>query len=463
MGLAGIDSLKPIVKIEVLGGLKSLSAAALEQSLVKFQFISKQGKGKLPVINMEFDNSDGSLFNPLVLATGLKLGIRFGYEGRMSTRFVGPIKSVRANCLPDSGQTPMSARPDAYGTVVMEMQLQRPQLHLKPENDKFMASGPMRISDAMRRLAKSAGYTDRQTFIQPGLSLMNSGSPNESMVNLAQIPTGETMLQYMRKLAVERGFYLSATEDEFRFHRPGWKQTAVEVFNYAMGPDVLSMSVEGDYAMNVNSVHGTSYDPYKGAVVGFLLDSLRQANSLAGISLPIGKSGHNSGKLPDTVNPKDLVTTVSTKLMEATVKRLYESTNNKWSIKMAVVGNPLVTEGCAVLLGNFGPIVDGMWIAHEVEHRIDADGYTTGFSLRGKKRAGGGCPAHMTFFTDVLGQAKSMLALVCRQVRVMGKIGNFKFVQKKPRPGRKGSSKPRPMPGTPLVRATGGRNQLRGR
>lgn len=386
MGLSGIDVRKPIVRIKVVAGAQELTSSLLENNLMKFQYISRKGKGQVPKIIMEFDNSSGLVFNPLVLAAGLKLSIRFGYEGYLSRTITAPVKAIRANCLVDPGRQPQSPRPDAYGTVVMEMHLHKALTHLRPSEDAFTAAGPMRISDAIYRLAKQAGYRDDQIHIQKGLGMISSNGGEEPIVDLAQIPEGETMLQYLRKKAVERGFYLSVTEEEFRFHRPDWKFKPVDVFSYMMGPDVLSMAVEGDYAVNTSKVTGKAYDPMRGCLVQYVAD--RNTGFPLGVfaSKPIQKGGAGAAapKDPEAIDPHDFVTTVSSKLAEATTKRLYEAANNRWVIKLKVVGDPVVFENDAVVLDNFGPVVDGCWMVNEIEHRIDSDGYTTEMTLKGK-------------------------------------------------------------------------------
>lgn len=390
MGLAAIDTRKPVWQIEAIAGPETLRSKLLESTLIKFQYISRKGKGQVPKITMEFDNSTGLVFNPLILAVGLKLRVSFGYDGYMSKVFEAPVKSVKANCMVDSGRQPMSPRPDTYGTVVMEMHLHKSKTHLHPEQDTFNSTGPARLSDIARRLARDAGYQDKQIFIQKGLGITGSDDSDEPKENLASIPEGETLMQYLRRKAVERGFYLSVTEDEFRFHRSNWKMRPKDIISYFMGPDVLSFSVEGDYALNTGKVKGKAYDP----LFGYVVNSMAQPIGVLSFNhLPIkgkGGGGGTSDKPPEVVDPKDFVTTISSKLAEKVAKRVYNAATSRWAIKLVVVGNPILFENDGVVLDNFGPVVDGMWTIDEIEHRIDGDGYTTSMTLKNKAKGPGG-------------------------------------------------------------------------
>lgn len=404
MGLGRTDTHNPVVKIDVMAGSQELKSDLLERTLMKFQYVSRQGKGQVPKITMEFDNSSGLVFNPLILAVGLKLGVRFGYRGNMSKTFIAPVKSVKANCLVDPGRDPKSPRPDTYGTVVMEMHLHKGLTHLKPSADQYLAAGPKRISAVMRELARYAGYREDQIFIQEGLGMVDSNGPKEETVDLAQIPEGETLLQYMRKRAVERGFYLSVTDSEFRFHRPDWKLAPRDTISYFMGPDVLNFSVEGDYALNTGKVTGKAYDPLKGILAQYVVDAKTGVPIGAFGFTPLKPSGVRAATAdtpPDIVNPEDFVTTISSKLIEKTTKRLYNAASSRWAIKLTVVGNPVIFEQDGILLDNFGPVVDGLWVVREVEHRIDQDGYTTLLTLKGKpKGPGAGGPIWPVYVLD---------------------------------------------------------------
>lgn len=395
MGLASIDTLKPVWKIEVVAGTKSLSSSILEGALMKLQYVSRQGKGQVPRINMEFDNSSGKVFNPLVMAVGLKLRVSFGYDGYMSRAFTAPVKSVKALAMRDPGREPDSPRPDVYGTVLMEMHLHKHIMHLHPEKNDLNSKGPIRISEMARKIARWAGYRDDQIHIQTGLGMGSGGGPKEETVSESQIPDGETAMQFLRKLAVQRGFWFSATEDGFHFRRLDWQVKPVDVISYFEGPDVLSFNVEGDYALNANNVKGKAINPRLGQFVYHTLTGTNTgmwALDTGQSSLPIkGAGGTPSGtqKVPDVINPTDLVSDVSSRLLESTTRRMWEHAHKKWTIKLTTVGNPLIFEGDAVVLDNFSAIIDGIWIVTEVEHRIDGEGYTTLMTMKDVKKGGG--------------------------------------------------------------------------
>jgi len=127
--------------------------------------------------------------------------------------------------------------------------------------------------------------------------------------------------------------------------------------------------------------------------------------------------------------------------LEATAKRLSAAALNRWSIKMSVVGNPVVFENDGILLDNFGPVVDGMWIAREVEHRVDMDGYSTHMTLKGKStgRGGGGIIWPIYVWEKMTGMVTGALSIA--QKSYLKKSGKYwKVDVGKKKKGRKGHS-----------------------
>ena len=416
MSLGTQDVRKPIVKIDVTAGSKHLNSQLLESTLIKFQYVSRQGRGQVPKIMMEFDNSSGLVFNPLILAVGLSLRVQFGYDGRMSKVITAPVKRVKANCIVDPAtRGPASSRPDAYGTVVMEMHLHKHLAHVRPDKNNLVApAGPVRISDMAKQLAKWAGYPDDKVFIERGLpggsSKGNDPKASEPLEHF-QVLEGESMMQALRRQAVQRGFWFSATEDEFHFHSPDWKMKPSEFFSYAAGPDVLSFSVDGDYTLNTRSVTGKGVNPLTGAFSTLVVDLDTTGRPLSGFyvkNLPIKGSSKDSSTSTDKINPRDFVADVSPRLAQTAARRLYEAACNRWTIRLSVVGNPIVFEGDTVLLDNFGPVVDGAWIVREVEHRIDNDGFTTNLGLKGKRSGVGSFRWPVPVYDPVTGRLISV-------------------------------------------------------
>jgi len=449
--LDGLDLLKPMIDIQVVGGAAGIDGSVIRDSLVRLQYTSKQGKGRMPMFNLELDNENGKVFNWSVAVIGLTLRIQFGYAARMSKPYLATVRAVKAAHMPyaggQGGQRPNSPRPDVYGMVIMEAQAHDWPLNWRPEAHNWGPSEPMRLSQAIKRIAQLQGYPTNKIHVEEG----GTNDP----VGVWQIRDDETVLGFMERHAkADMGYVVKASDKEIHFHSRTWSYAAQEDIAYFIGPDLLSFSVDGDYTLNTQKVAGKGFN----ALLGLRTTHVVGPEGLPTGALGVAPGGMKNGKVKptgpdskpgkvvaeDSISPRDVVTSISSKVVTSAVRRLVSVAQNKWVIKMTLVGNPVVTEGVGLILDNFGPVVDGVWIAKEVEHRIDNDGYTTMVSAVGKKTGAGQCTTRSVHIDDLRANYKlGALAVTTCGGRNYNKRGQLKTVKRK-----KGSGKSRPVSAT---------------
>lgn len=393
MSLDDTTVLKPLIDIQIVGGPAGITGDIIRDALVKLQYSSKQGKGRVPLFNIELDNSSGMVFNWAMLVVGLTLRIQFGYASRMSKPYLATVRAAKAaNLATSAGRNPASPRPDVYGTVILEAQAHNWPIHMRPDKTNWGPSEPMKLSQAVRRIAQYLGYSPKKIFVQDGLA----GDP----VGCWQIKDGESFAEFLERHAKgDMGYVVKVSDKEIHFHSRTWKYEPTEDISYFIGPDLLSFQVDGDYTFNTQLATGKGLDALTGLAQVHIGDpskmytgALAIAPGSGGTKIPVGPDQKPlPGKALDSVRPTEIISTVARKTASAAIQRVITAAQNKWNVKLTLVGNPLIEEGTGIILDNFGPVVDGVWITKEVEQRFDSEGYTTIVSAVGKRTGTGAC------------------------------------------------------------------------
>jgi phage protein D len=373
MALENYKLLSPWVSFEIMGGPAGVTGSDLRDALVSFKF--KDVPGKVAKIEMQFDNSEGRFLNFAVLLIGLKLKLRFGYANLLSRPYLVPIKRIKAGSMGGGGKGVQSSQPDVYGIVSMEAPASVFGSKFRPEDDVWAPTSPMPLSRAIKQIARKYGFRETKIFVQEGLGI---DTGKESLFDSAQIQENETVLAFLNRKADERGAVFYLRGNEFHWHRRDWKLRPHDEITYFQGPDLLNFALEGDYNLNLTRVKSKGLNPKTGALFSTIYDSQGQ-------SIGLGTTPLRRGALPKSVQPTDIVTTISKKSAEAGIRRMLKHVLNRWKAKLTLVGNPTIFVGSALNLVNFGPVVDGTWYVREVEHKIDGRGFTTVVQVRGKK------------------------------------------------------------------------------
>lgn len=380
MSLAGIQVRSPSVRLQIIGGPASISADQLLKHLVSFKYIDVPKK--LPKITFEFDNSDGTIFNFAVLLVGLKLKVSFGYENYYSRPFIVPIKTVEATTLREPGRRIHSPKPDVYGLVRMTGYVYNWPISFRPDEDVWESTSPMTLSQAVTQIARKYGYREKNIHVEKAIGQLGEKEPTFDKLSVL---AGETVGEFIDRKAREQGFMFRHNDKEFHWHSEGYKLLTADSIEYFKGPDLLSFSIEGDYSVNLLRATAKGIDPKTGKVVTALF------NSQASIGGAIMVQPLRSKTTPKLLQPTDIVTSVAKKAGTAAASRLLTHVANKWKLRLVVVGQPRWLSGLGVQLGNFGPVVDGLWHIREVEHVVDSSGYTTTALCSQRKRTGNSC------------------------------------------------------------------------
>lgn len=365
---------------EILTGPKTITATDLQQNLMEMEYTHEDKKH--PKFLFTFSNVSGKIFNAGVLLAGLRLKVRFGYENLISRPFIAPIRRVAALSLGEPGRSPRSPRPDVYGRVRFEAKALHWPVASNPADKPVFPGGAIKVSDAVRQIARGLGYKEKNIYVQEGLA--NTGIPEPILTNLAPLDI-ETAEQFLNAQAERRGFDFFVTDTEFHFHAKDWNQAVVETISYFKGPDLIDYSIDGDFNMSMTAVTAKSIDPYKVEPVAIVIGS-----SGAGAGVIQAPTGKRSDVTPKSIAPSDTVMSISSRAAEKAARRLVNHIKNRWKLNMTLVGNPRIFKGTALQLHNFGPLIDGIWFVEGVSHKFTtSDGYRTTLKASAKKAAKG--------------------------------------------------------------------------
>jgi hypothetical protein len=364
------------VKFDIIGGPDFLKGSDLEQALIKMEYIHTVRER--PKFIFEFNNTSGKIFNFGVLLAGLNLKVRFGYQHVMSRPFKVPVVRIAAASVGQPGVNPRSPRPGVYGTVKFEAKVHNWKLSDKPDKDIFVGYG-VKLSTAVRQIARAQGYRENQIFIQEGLALNNQPEPILDQVHIHGMESAE---QFLKDHAKFRGFNYSATRKAFHFHADDWKPQLCEAISYFKGPDLISYTIDGDFRMAVSQVTAKGVDPKSAKPVTYTFN--QATNNVEGVIA--SSSGKRGDTNPESIAPNDIIVAISRRAIEKAARRLVNHIKNKWKIELTLVGNPSIFVGKALALDNFGPLLDGQWFVKEVRHVIDTtNGYRTIAKVQSKK------------------------------------------------------------------------------
>ena len=394
LGLA--DALNPRVHFnEIRRGPANITALDLEKRLMKFEYVDERKNPSK--VTLEFDNSDGAIVNLAVLMVGLKVRINFGYDSLRSRTFDIVVQKVKGTMV--RSPTTTSPAPTAAGVVTMEGRLISPKANRAPHKDVGHWKN-VKLSTVVKQIARSLGYRETKIFVE---EKDLNGDPEPHFEEVV-IPEDMTYKVFLEQAAAYMGFELIFGRREFHFHSEGFKKAPKEVIEYFYGPDLLEFGFDGDWKINMAKVR-----------VGGL--NLRQRKFF--IDVTTGRRGvaalnYSQQQKRPGASVEEVIRAIPESKRIAAARRMQSQLRRKWAINLTLVGNPRVLRGMTMVLGNFGPLIDGEWYVRGCQHTFDTNGYTTTLKLRAKGGRGGGCPRRLKFFLDPETGRRGVASFVCR-------------------------------------------------
>jgi len=252
--------------------------------------------------------------------------------------------------------------------------------------------------DVIREIARRNGFTGPYANIEP------TGDRVEGLT----IPPGMTDHAFCASKAAEWDWVYKVDSYGLHFHSREYsgaskKNLVREVFHYGAGPDVLELSVDGDFRLPVPtkvSVHGVDHqNRLRGQLAH--TEALGRGNrnevtSLAvqglgavGRILSMGGIGGSrlqmEERLAALTTDEDIITVPDALSMAgAKARRAFIARHmNSYKIRLRVVGNPAVLAGQYVQIKGAGTkLVDGFWYIGEARHVFSGETYVTDMTLR---------------------------------------------------------------------------------
>jgi len=383
MSIGGYNATHPHVRLKILSGPKSVTSRQLENRLVHFAYINEPKK--FPRFELHFDNSDGLAMNLAVLILGLKLRITWGYDGLLTPR---PYDAVLRKIKGTGVRAPDTVSPmgDAAGVVIMEANCHKVAAHLRTgANKRIKGTKGSKVSTLAEKAADALGYRLHKVFVEGGRgSSVMPLTGQDWWMDSFETATDESLWQALERLADSAGLEFYVEGDEFHFHSFGFPRAPARELTYFKGPDLLKWGVEGDYKTNLQGVKVIAHDKDKNLL--FSYDAKLKRRSVASSTV-------KEIMARKAITPTDVIKAIKPRARQKAMVRRARQIQNRWKMKLELVGDPRIFRGTAMTLKNFGPIISGekggKWWVRGAKHVIDGNGYTTTLELRGNSGKGG--------------------------------------------------------------------------
>ncbi len=373
MTLLGIDTREPRVTIRPLG-FSGFVGIDLMRRLVSFKY--EEAIRETDKAELIFDNQDGVMAEPERIALGIAMEVGYGYPGLTARPRILTVRKMKGTLTRSAGGVPVAS--GGKVTITYEAHGRVTDLHkiLRDETRTFRS---VKISDIVREVA------DRNGFRGPAAKIDDT----PGILERVAMREDETEAQFLRRLAREAGPF------DFRFTSFGFEFTSeriaepTEVLRFFDGPDVIGVEIEGNFVLpRPGTVRSKGFDPKIGEVVTSTaetapLGTWRAVGSAE--SSPVLSVEHARLRTAELIP----VSKAKRKALNKAVRRLENTVNRQWKIKLTVVGNPRIRPRRTLQLENFGSLIDGPWFVREAKHSITASGgYTTEIlaSRKGPKR-----------------------------------------------------------------------------
>jgi hypothetical protein len=385
MTLEGLKLHNPSVRMRIHKGPAELTEDILSKQLLQFE--CGQEKGKPVSFTASFDNHNG-IFNVHALYTmRLTMTITFGYPQWTSSPYIATVRKLSTKINRSSTGNRM-IYPSSFGTVTLEGYLFHTGSVLETQElaseGQYTFNG-MKLSQAVRSIAKKLGYASRRIYVQDTL-LDGSPEPVEETIQ----PAGyQNIRQFLIKKAAERGFEFTSDKSSFHFHAKDLGITNEQTITYFEGPDVLDLEVDGEYGIQMDIVKGNSVFVDKASVVKTGTDSTGSVVSVKLRDKANAKAGNKKLRLGSYLDHKEGITAISNKDRTFALSRLESMVRNKWKATLKLIGNPDIVYFSLIQLQNFGSLIDGSWRVTKYSHVFDTSGYTTTVGMVRQKTAKG--------------------------------------------------------------------------
>lgn len=416
MSVVGLRHWEPTLDIVPARGFREQVIKNFRDRVISFQ-LEDDFRKPLDKCTLVLNNNDGALMDINSLALGVTFSISFGYFGGLAPPRLMQCRKMKG-AFRIGGLGPESApNTTAGGTVQLELLSQVWNMNMfRAVSQTSRATQPSSISteETVTEFTDDAlGFTEsrRLLFVRKtipdivrilareqgfdGPSLLVQDLDNEPVYDDYVIPSDFSDAEWIADKAKERGWTFAIDDDGFHFHTPNFEPANIEPVELGWfngDPDVLRWDIDGDLNVPQNvAVRGSDRRSEIILGIGQGTRSVGSKSDAEGgfnrNTLVINDKGPGGKRLsPDLL----LSTSDPTRKQIARVERVLSRAENKWKLKMTVVGNPRLKARRTLNLKNFGPLVDGKWFIRKAIHKYAANQvYLTEIEAR---RRGPGSP-----------------------------------------------------------------------
>lgn len=415
MTVADLRHWEPTLDIVPARGFRDQVIPNFRDRVVSFQ-LEDDFRKPLDKCTLVLNNNDGALMDVNSLALGITFSISFGYFGGLAPPRLMQCRKMKG-AFRIGGLGPESApNTTAGGTVTLELlsqvwnmnmfravssasQGEQSDIDVEQTVTEF-SDGDLgftekrqllfvnkSVSDIIRILAQNQGFN--------GPSLLVQDLENEPVYDDYVIPADFSDAEWISDKANERGWVFAIDDDGFHFHNPNFEPSNIEPVRLGWfngDPDVLHWSIDGDLNIPQNvQVRGS--ERRTEFIIGVSQGTRRVGsesaeNGFNRNTLVINDKGPGGKRLsPDLL----LATSDPSRKQVARIERILSRAENRWKLKMTLVGNPRLKARRTVDLHNFGPLVDGKWFIRKAIHKYAANQvYLTEIEARRKGPGGAG-------------------------------------------------------------------------
>lgn len=376
MSVAAHKHWDPRLDIRVFRGFPEQIVPTIRERMVSFRL--EDHWRLVDKANITLENNDGSLFDLESLALGVVFQISLGYNGAMMSPRIMQCRKVTGASRVGGVGAGSGPRTAAGGLVTLELQSQIWNLNMVRAVTSLDRNAPRRVTGYQNMTIPNIVRAIGRRYGYDGPSLIVEDREQEETLPTYTIPTFMSDAEWIADQAKLRGWTFTIDDEGLHFHSPDRGASTLETLRWFYGdPDVISWETTGD--LNVPQVvRVLGVETQKEASFGRAAATTPKENNPEGKTSETGftKTGVIIAKQRRrlrTNSPETLVPSPSAKQREATIRRISKAMN-RWKVKMKLVGNPKVRARRKIQLGNFGPVIDGMWTVTKAVHTYAADG-----------------------------------------------------------------------------------------
>lgn len=396
MTVLAYNTWNPIFQAEVLDGVIP-SEVFLSRTL---EFTYTDRLTQYDFIEWKLDNRDGLLSRPEMLAAGLLIRIRLGYNGAempwrtfiinrakgglgvfgRSNPAVGSAESVitfegrNRNAAGGKGgrsqKTSWSKtahvppkKQKIYGPTMTGQTDLMTGKRLKPRIIEART-----LTDGIREIARRSGFEGPFALIEDCEEELES--------RRLVIPESWTDGQFLAAEAQRRKWVFKIDGDYLHFHSVGWPEANFDVVDslvYGSGPDILELTIDADFQLPLpRSIRVQGMNPKTRQLITYDATAAQLQGS-ATLSVAHLKNLEHPAREPQV--KQDLIfSTIATNLKELkkqAIDAFIARHMRAFQINLTCVGNPRLLAGRLLDLSGVGnPFVDNRWCIKEARHRI---------------------------------------------------------------------------------------------